>query len=134
MTRTKSQIGKWSRAKGERFMCEVANAMRAMGLPAAKRSQYRGGAKDGCDIEDSPWFIECKVGADPNPRAAYLQALRDRQMGDLRPIVVVWKQDRRDAMVTMAWRTLSAPRILTSDEHGPLCSLRFSDWLDLVAV
>ena len=131
MTRTAAQNGRRSRTKGHAFERWVANAMRDAGLPAERNiAQTRSAAREGCDVEGSEWWIECKVGAAPDPRAAYAQALGDRGGDDDRPIVVVWKRDRCEPQATIGLydAALSHRGLL---RVGPLVTMRFVDWLEI---
>lgn len=99
--RTRSQNGRRSRAKGHAFEREVAAAFRPV-APDAERciAQTRTAAREGCDVEGTPFWIECKVGARPNVLDAMRQATRDRGE-DTRPVLVVAKRDRESVTVTM---------------------------------
>lgn len=127
--RTASQNGRRSRTKGAVFEREVAAALRGI-YPGAERciAQSRTAAREGCDVEGTPFFIECKVGGRPNVLAAMRQARRDRGQADARPVLVVAQRTREPATVTMeleefieivsrselahAWGELLAPRDL----------------------
>lgn len=143
--RTKSQNGKRSRAKGVAFERWVVNELKRVGLPAERNlAQSRTAAREGCDVEGSPWWIECKVGANPDPRAAYAQASEDQppwswptpgRQWSRRPVVIITKRDRCEPMVTMCLSELEALHDGTTYEwtsDGPLVTLRFADWLTLV--
>jgi hypothetical protein len=99
--RTRSQNGRRSRAKGHAFEREVAATMRAV-YPDAERciAQARTAAREGCDVEGTPFWIECKVGARPDVLGAMKQATRDRGE-DTRPVLVVARRDRGPTTVTM---------------------------------
>jgi hypothetical protein len=113
--RTKSQNGRRSRSKGAAFERWVAAELRRYGVPAERNiAQARTAAREGCDVEDSRWWIECKVGARIDVRGAYLQALHDR---DERPIVVVHKRDRCEVQATIEIRQV-------------LVTMRFVDWIE----
>ena len=135
--RTRSQNGRRSRTKGAVFEREVAAVLRGV-YPGAERciAQSRTAAREGCDVEGTPFFIECKVGGRPNVLAAMRQARRDRDgdargkkgTKDARPVPVVAQRTREPATVTMeldafveivsrselahAWGELLAPRDL----------------------
>lgn len=95
MIRTRSQNGRRSRAKGAQWEREVARVLAAI-WPGAERNiaQSRTAAREGCDVEGTPYWVECKCGAGVDLRAAWKQAEGDRD-ADLRPIVLVVKEDRR---------------------------------------
>lgn len=148
MTRTRSQSGKLSREKGERFMRECVRILQDAGIGCQKRSQYRGARKDGCDIEMTDWWIECTHGKGADPRVKYAQALRDqdeRQASSCswcdgtvtgahgercaealyRPIVVLWKRDgMRGILATMQLGNVSS-------NHYPdaLVTMSIDDWI-----
>jgi len=92
-------VGKLSRNKGARFEREVATAFR-VAFPEARRGlgQARSGG-DAADVIGVPgYWIECKVGARPNPLAALRQA-DSNSNGDVP--VAVCRLDRKDAAVTL---------------------------------
>ena len=64
--------------------------MRDAGYPDAQRGLGQARGADQCDVEGTPWWIECKVGRRQNPRAALRQALGDT---DGRPVVAVIKDN-----------------------------------------
>lgn len=107
--RTPSERGRSNRRRGHDFERWVARKLRPI-FPRAERGfQTRGGTTEETDIKGVPAFdIECKVGAQPNIRAAMKQVQEARPGGTP---VVVSKRDREGALVTM----------------------RFEDWLELVA-
>ena len=132
--RTKSQNGRRSRAKGHAFERWVVAELHRVGLPAERNiSQVRTAAREGCDVEGSEWWIECKVGAKPDHRAAHAQASadRDRRDEDERPVVVVWKRDRHEAMATCSLGDISDGGERAG--AGPLVTMRFAEWLEMAA-
>jgi hypothetical protein len=136
--RTKSQNGKRARRKGISFELEVVKALQGIGIAAERNiAQTRTAAREGCDVEGTPWWLELSCGAAPDPRAKYAQAMRDwyGNADDLRPIVVVTKRDRCEPIVTVAACELAAwytGEAMGRQMDGPLVTLRFADWLDLV--
>lgn len=106
--RTRSQNARRSRTKGHAFEREVAATLRDV-YPEAERciAQTRTAAREGCDVEGTPFWIECKVGAHPNVLGAMRQARRDRdgrpasEPRDMRPVLVVAQRTREPATVTM---------------------------------
>jgi len=95
--RTASQNGKRSRTKGVAFEREVAAMLRPI-WPEAERNiaQSRTAKREGCDVEKTPYWIECKVGAVINLKAAHAQADAD---SDGREVIVIAKTDRRRPVV-----------------------------------
>jgi hypothetical protein len=72
---------------------------------AARGYQTRGGSKDAPDVDGTPFYVECKVGAKPNIIGAMKQAneaLFDSK--DSRPPLVITKLDRTEPLVTMRMR------------------------------
>jgi Holliday junction resolvase len=100
--------GKHSRDKGKRGEREVAQLLRIAGFDTRRGMQSRAGT-DECDVEGTPYWIECKRGKRVNLRGAIRQAEEDT---DGRPPVVIWRDDRAEWMVLlsleewarMAWR------------------------------
>lgn len=91
-------MGKSQRTKGHNNEREVAKLFRAL-YPEAKRGyQTRGGTGEAPDVDGTPFYIECKVGARPNLRAALLQAHNGT---DGRMPIAVTKFDREPRMVTL---------------------------------
>lgn len=131
------------RAKGHAFERKVANDLKAI-FPGAKRGlQTRGGGKEQCDVEGTPYHIECKHGAKVDVRAALLQATSDavarateeglRQMvGDwglfYRQPFVVWRNNRGPIQVTCHLRTLHALDGIQSDSLMPV-TFAYEDFL-----
>ncbi len=131
--RTKSQNGRRSVIMGKAFERYTVNELQRIGLPAERNlAQTRSAAREGCDVEGSDYWIECKVGADPDPRAAYAQARRDRGDSDSRPIVVVWKKHWQEPMATLGLWDACACSPHRRAEGGPLVTMLFADWLALV--
>jgi hypothetical protein len=95
-------MGAAQRIKGFSWEREVANLLKPV-FPSARRGL--GQARDGSDVPDvdqTPFWIECKVGQRPNIQKAVQQALdASLAKGDGRPPVVVSKRDRCTPLVTM---------------------------------
>ncbi len=66
--------------------------------PEAKRGFQSRSGRDGCDVEGTPYWVECKHGKCVNVRAALRQALATT---DGRPVLVVAKDDRTEPIVVM---------------------------------
>lgn len=90
MTRTRSAIGRQNRARGQAFEREVAKLLRSL-WPDAERNiaQARTARREGCDVEGTPWWVECKSGRGIDWRAALEQAERDT---DGRRCVVIGRE------------------------------------------
>jgi len=100
--------GSHSRTKGHTFERWVAKQLRTIWVNAKRGYQTRGGTQEQFDVEGTPFAIECKVGKQPNIRAAMRQV---EAACKGKPPVVVSKVDRETPLVTM----------------------HFNDWFDLVA-
>lgn len=122
------------RAKGIAFERKVANDLKAI-FPNAKRGfQTRGGGKEQCDVEGTPYFLELKHCARVNTKAAWQQAEDDQRnnQGSLprRPEVVVWQENRKKPQVMMRLADLAA---LAWDDNGEqLVTISYEDWLQLL--
>lgn len=101
-------MSSYQRTKGHNFERWVARQLRPI-FPGAERGfQTRGGTAEETDIQGTPFAIECKVGAQPNIRAAMKQVQTAKPDGKH---VVISKRDREEVLVTM----------------------KFQDWYDLLA-
>jgi hypothetical protein len=78
--------GARSRRKGAVWERRVAEIMRDNGHPEARRGVLQSRGAELADVEGTPYWVECKVGARQNPRAALRQAIEDT---DGRPVVAV---------------------------------------------
>lgn len=99
-------MGAHQRAKGARGEREAAQLLRRV-YPLADRRpmQARGAARDGCDVEGTPWHVEVKRGARVSVLAALAQAERDT---DGRPPLVLARQDREGWIVALRWEDFAA--------------------------
>lgn len=97
-------MSKMQRDKGKRWEREVAALMRqAMpGCETIKRGyQSRGAKADKAPDVDCPiYWIECKHGIKPNPRAALAQATSDSEGTGKVPVAVI-KDNRRTPFVVL---------------------------------
>ena len=85
---------------------DLLDRMRAF-FPQAERniSQSRKAAREGCDVEKTPFWIECKVGKKPDVWGAIRQARRDAKLAeDLRPYVVIAKRDNEGTYAVVPMR------------------------------
>lgn len=92
-------MGKSQREKGKRFEREVARRFRDVlpGYDVRRGFQSRRGS-DAPDVDVPKFWVEAKVGARTNPRAALAQAI---EATDGRIPVAVCKDDRKDPVVMM---------------------------------
>jgi len=100
--------GASSRTKGHDFERHIARLLR-VSFPDARRGlQYKDPRE--CDVEETPFRIECKRLAKVNSgdiTQALMQVKRDGENhDDHRPQVVITKADRREALVHMTLDTL----------------------------
>lgn len=93
-------IGRRSKRKGRAFEQLVAKALR----PIFGEEVYRGhqdrrggsGAGEGADIEGTPLYVECRHEKTYNWRRHFRETVAKRaERGDLRPIVLIAKDDQK---------------------------------------
>jgi hypothetical protein len=127
----RSAIGRRSVRKGKVFERWVAKRLREY-FPEARRglSQSRNGHEE-CDISNTPWRIEVKVGGPAKrPADALAQCERDAATaGDKRPCVAICRVDRGQPMAYM--RLGSVDETCRSERWGIVISMRFEDWMDI---
>lgn len=101
--RTASQNARRSVRKGKDWEREVAKRFRPLfGDAEVKRGfQSRGGGREDADVVCPIFHLECKVGASPNIRAAYAQAVNDSE-GKGKIPAVVSKKDGETPLVTVS--------------------------------
>jgi Holliday junction resolvase len=91
--------GKRSRTKGHNFEREMAKHFQSLGFTKARRGiQYRDGAECPDVMGVGDIWVECKIGARPNIKAAMEQA--SEACGRMRPIAIT-KWNRGETYVTM---------------------------------
>lgn len=91
--------GKRSRTKGHNFEREMAKHFQKLGFIKARRGiQYRDGAECPDVVNVGDIWVECKIGARPNIKAAMEQA--SKACGRMRPIAIT-KWNRGETYVTM---------------------------------
>lgn len=85
--------GKMSRDKGKRGEYEARDFLRRW-FPEARRgaNQSRAGS-DAADVEGTPFWVESKLGAKPNVRAALKQA---QEATDGRSVLVYVRDDKQE--------------------------------------
>lgn len=92
-------MGKSQRDKGKRWEQAVARMFReAMPGVSVRRGWQSRSGSDAPDVEVPKWWVECKSGKMPNPRAALRQAV---EATDGRTPVAVIKDDRQEPFVAM---------------------------------
>lgn len=115
--RTRSQVGRGSRRKGQRGEREACDVLRAIFPEVRRRAMQARGGSEGADLENTPgWHVEVGVG-NVNPRAKWEQAKHDAQ---------------DDGSLTVTY-PLPTPIALTRKDRGEwLVTMRASDWVNLV--
>tara|TARA_Y100001963_G_scaffold93365_4_gene128518 strand:- start:3472 stop:3819 length:348 start_codon:yes stop_codon:yes gene_type:complete len=81
--------GRRSRTKGKAWEREVAQLLRRFWVDARRGFQSRAG-DDEADVEDTPFWVECKVGQRPNVFKAFDQA---ELASDGRPVLIAIKRN-----------------------------------------
>ena len=137
--RTKSQSGALSRRKGASFERSVVKALQDAGIACRRNTGQAGSARvQGCDIEDTDFWIECGHGKWMDPRWKYEQAQGDRDScDDPRPVVVIWKRDGwRSPLVTIG--VLDLYELEVGACHHPLAgecqtlaTIDLVDWIEM---
>ena len=95
-----------SRRKGATFERTIAKRFAEGIYPDAKRGLVQARcAKEGPDVEGTPWWVECKAGKSPRLWAALAQA---QAATDGRPCLVVAKRDRLAPVVLMTLEDFEA--------------------------
>lgn len=87
--------GRANRRRGHQFQREVAELFRRW-FPKARRGLQDRDGEEFCDVEGTPYWIECKR------RKKYLtvKALWEEIVSDGRPVLMIWKLDRQPIQVT----------------------------------
>ena len=94
-------MGRSQRLKGQRGERHCCDLLRPI-YPDVMRSANQAGGASMCDVEKTPFHIECKAGKAPGLWAALRQAMRDREAAnDDRPIMLYLRRDRTPAVVVM---------------------------------
>ena len=117
----KSKKGRRSRKKGQEYQCEVSRQISPVYPKACSGSQYRGGRKDGADVELTPWYIECKNTQTISIPSWYKKLQEDRRDAkDMRPPAIIFKcpdgLDKRKVQTMVAIRIEDFVR-LERDNH-----------------
>lgn len=94
--------GSFSRNKGARFERAIANKLKTIFPKAVRGVGQTQAGSNGCDVEGTPFWIECKAQKKTNIEGAFSQATEAKAKAeDLRPILVVSKRDREPTKATM---------------------------------
>jgi hypothetical protein len=94
-------MGKMQREKGKRVERMCVHLLEPV-YPDARRSANQSGGAIQPDVDDTPFWVECKGGKAPGLWAALRQAQNDRDSThDGRPILLYLKWDRKPAVVAM---------------------------------
>lgn len=104
-------MSRMQRVKGKVWERAVANLLKPLFGDSVKRGFQSRSGRDGCDVEGTPYWIECKHGVLVNLRAAMRQAVED---SDGRIPVVVAKDNRSEPLVVMRlsdWVALETERL-----------------------
>lgn len=84
--------GRRSRKKGQEFQTFLARALAVVFPWACSGSQYRGGSKDGCDVEKTSYYIEAKDQKTLSIPAWWKKLLSDRkEAGDEREPALIFR-------------------------------------------
>ena len=99
--------GKNSRRKGHRFERDVACRLRAVYPEARRGLQYQDARA--CDVEGTPWRVECKRREQLSLYAEFQRALKDgKEMKDERPVILIAKKSGGPITVTLELKTFLA--------------------------
>lgn len=95
-------MGKYQRTKGHNFERLIAIILRPL-WPEAKRGlQSQSYVGKPPDVDETPYYIECKKGARTNIKAAIRQA---QDNTDGRPVLAITRDDKCEILVTMTMDT-----------------------------
>ena len=95
-------MSKSQRNKGHNWEREVAARFRRIFGDRVKRGWQTRQGNDAPDVDGTPFWVECKVGACPNIYAAMDQAdAALSKAGDVRAPLAVIKRDRRFPLAVM---------------------------------
>lgn len=94
--------GRRSRDKGAAFERDIANQLKPQFEGARRGIGQARSASEVCDVEGTPFWIECKRHKKVSIQAAVEQA---KQATDGRPVVVISKDDYGRVLVTAEMET-----------------------------
>ena|SRR5690349_24045961 len=113
--------GAGARRKGIKFEREIARQLRRRWIGAHRGRQERFG-HDACDVENTPFWIECKRERRVNIQRAMEQA----QAATLAHFEQLVRNCPDDSQV----KPPRAPVVISQDDYGEiLVTLRLEDWL-----
>ena len=92
-------MGRASRRKGYAFERWVANKLSALWAEAKRGIGQTRQGSECCDVENTPYWVECKRHKRVSVSAAWRQATAAT---DGRPILVVHRSDREPELVTLS--------------------------------
>lgn len=93
-------MGSKSRRKGHDFERRIVRCIKHL-WPSAKRGfQSREGANEQCDVEGTPFHIECKRHKKVNVAKEMDGAMEKRPESDTRPLALVHQDDYGRILVT----------------------------------
>jgi hypothetical protein len=93
-------MSKAQQEKGKRWERQVVKLLKkAMPGEDIRRGWQSRGGHESPDVDCPVFWVECKSGKKPNPRAALKQAICDCSPGRI-PVAVI-KDDRQDPFVVM---------------------------------
>lgn len=116
-TKTASQRGRSSRVKGKVFERLVANDFRAIYGDRVKRGWQAREGHDAPDIENVPFWVECKHHAKVSIQAALQQARDESARASSRlPVLVVAKDTGERPLAVLDWSEFT--KLLARAEAG----------------
>ncbi len=105
--RSRKQVGKLSRNKGKVFEREIARDLRGIYGNQVKRGWQAREGTDAPDVENVPFWVECKHHRKVNVRAAVAQARADVEAaGRELPILVVVKDNGQPPLAVVDWEVM----------------------------
>jgi hypothetical protein len=84
--------GKMSRDKGKRGEYEARDFLKRWFPDACRGANQSRSGSDAADVENTPFWVEAKLGAKPNVRGALAQA---QEATDGRPVLVYIRDDKQ---------------------------------------
>lgn len=118
------RAGKRSRAKGKTWERAVVRLLKPLWEAFRGHQDSRGGfgGGEGCDVEGTPFYVECRHEQSYNWRKHLHEAMKMReQRGDKRPIVLIAKEDKHPP----GWK-------VGSPGTQPIAIMLLDEWIDLI--